>query len=792
MHFLVTYCWLFLFFAALSVQAQQVFKTTPSSVIGYLEYVPPGYDANSEKYPLVIFLHGIGERGANSTDPDVLAASIDNVAKLGPPRFVKNGEHFPFMLVSPQLKNNYGLWTVGYVMEVINHVRSYLRVDDRRIYLTGLSLGGGGTWVGAQEHADLFAAIAPVCGGYNSPSLACEIAGENVPVWAFHGDNDTVVPMSRSTNMVNAINACSPKPNPLAKMTIYTGTGHDAWKYAYRTDHSIHNPNVYEWMMSFTNTVNGGNQIPTANAGPDINLAATSLTLTGSGLDSDGSITSYNWSLLSGPSTATLVDALTKSVTVLGLVSGDYMFRLQVEDNSGNVDSDYVKVTVGALSAANQPPVANAGDDKSITLPINYVSLFGSASDSDGAIESYLWTKVSGPSANMYSTTKETVKVNTMNEGTYLFRLTVKDEKGASSSDDVQVIVHPGNHAPTANAGGDQTIQLPTSTVSIIGAGTDPDGTVASYKWVKISGGSVSMSGISTSTLNVGGLAEGSYVFELTVTDNEGAKDNDDVTVTVVAANTPPVVNAGPDQTITLPINSVSISGTCNDADGTIAGYAWSKLSGGQATLNGASTPTLAASNLVEGPYVFRLRVTDNDGQETYDDVKVTVLKSAQNLPPTANAGPNRTINLPANSITIYGSATDLDGTVVSYSWTQAKGGSATLTGYNTPTLTVRDLELGSYYFRLTVTDDTGAEHSDMMLVNVKDGTASLQILPRFRRWDEFPLISEKMVGIDHDTVLKGDSEKSDPSDIEQFGNVKSGVDKTRASKSTGKIYTQG
>ncbi len=630
-----------LIFVVSSLQAQNVFKTTSGSVIGYLEYVPPGYDSTSDKYPLVIFLHGIGERGVDSTDPAVLMTSIAKVEKLGPPAYVKSGTQFPFILVSPQLKSSFGTWTVSYVMEVINYVKTYLRVDEKRIYLTGLSLGGGGTWVSAQDHASLFAAIAPVCGGYNTPSKACNIASENLPVWAFHGDADTVVPLSRSTNMVNAINNCSPKPDPLAKLTIYTGVGHDAWKYAYRTDHSMHNPNVYEWMLSYTNSLNGGNAIPTADAGADQQISGTSATLTGDGRDADGSIASFVWDQIGGPSQAVLQNRYSRTVSFLDLLPGDYFFRLTVRDNSGNTDSDYVRVRVSASFIQNKAPVVDAGNNRTITLPTNSISLSGSATDSDGTVVKYQWTQLSGPAATLTGTTTKTMKVYDMLEGIYVFRLTATDDKGASASDDMQVTVRPANIFPIVDAGADVVIDLPVSAVELNGQASDPDGFIASYAWTMVSGGTLTMTGAATTTLNVASLTEGTYVFRFTATDNRGASSSDDVQVTVHAA------------------------------------------------------------------------------------------KTLENIFPVASAGPNMTIEWPTNSVTIYGSGQDADGTIVSYSWMKAKGGSATLIGENTPTLQVRDLEIGSYYFRLTVTDDRGATHSDMMLLNVKDGSTSIYRLPR-------------------------------------------------------------
>jgi predicted peptidase len=332
---------------AFQMNAQQVFRTTSTSTIPFYQYVPTDYNSNSNKYPIVIFLHGIGERCPNTNDKNVLDDYISQVAKLGPPMYVKNGTNFPFILISPQLKNNYGSWPSWYVMEVINYVKSYLRVDEKRIYITGLSMGGYGTWTMIEDYPKLFAGAAPVCGAYNRPSKAPGIAAESVPVWAFHGTKDNVVKYTVTTNMVNAINASNPKPSVLAKYTLYSDVYHDAWKYAYRTDHTKHNPNFYDWIKQFTNTRNGGNQIPTANANADQTKYVSSTRSTviyGSATD-DGAIATYRWTKISGP-TATISGVDTKTLNVTGLQVGTYVYRLTVKDYNGNTDSDYVKVTV--------------------------------------------------------------------------------------------------------------------------------------------------------------------------------------------------------------------------------------------------------------------------------------------------------------------------------------------------------------------------------------------------------------------------------------------------------------
>ena len=192
----------------------------------------------------------------------------------------------------------------------------------------------------------------------------------------------------------------------------------------------------------------------------------------------------------------TIVNASGATTAVNNLAQGTYSFRLVVTDNSGATDDDTVTITVNAAPPPpNIPPVANAGVDQSITLPTSSVSLNGTgSSDADGTISSYSWTKISGPpSYSIVNASGSTTAVNNLVQGTYQFRLVVTDNNGASDDDTVTVTVYPvpppANVPPVANAGADQTITLPTSSVTLNGTGSsDPDGTISSYSWTKIGG----------------------------------------------------------------------------------------------------------------------------------------------------------------------------------------------------------------------------------------------------------------------------------------------------------------
>ena len=197
-----------------------------------------------------------------------------------------------------------------------------------------------------------------------------------------------------------------------------------------------------------------------------------------------------------------------------------------------------------------------------------------------------------------------------------------------------QIRYHPGNRKcccnipPTANAGIDQSITLPTNTVSLTGSGTDPDGTYNCLCWTKISGPSHgTITSQSSAATTVTGLVQGVYQFELKVTDNNGATARDTMQVTVNAAPTsPPTANAGADQTITLPTNTVSLSGSGTDPDGTIARlYMDKNIRPINGTITNATSAATTVTGLVQGVYQFELKVTDNNGATAKDTMQVTV-----------------------------------------------------------------------------------------------------------------------------------------------------------------------
>ena len=336
----------------------------------------------------------------------------------------------------------------------------------------------------------------------------------------------------------------------------------------------------------------------------------------------------------------------------------------------------------------------------------------------DGSIVSYAWTQVSGTGATITNPSAQNTSITGLTtEGVRVFRLTVTDNQGATGFSEVTITVNASNQPPTANAGNNQTIALPASTVNLEGSGSDVDGTIASYAWTQVSGTSATITTPSEQNTSITGLTTtGVRVFRLTVTDDLGATGFNDVTITVNAANQPPTANAGANQTINPPTTTASLTGSGTDADGTIVSYAWTQLSGTAATITSPSSASTTITGLTTaGARVFRLTVTDNNGATGTSDVTITV-----NQAPTANAGANQTINPPTTTASLTGSGTDADGTIVSYAWTQLSGTAATITSPSSASTTITGLTTaGARVFRLTVTDNNGATGTSDVTITV-------------------------------------------------------------------------
>ncbi len=209
--------------AELRLESNSMTGTIPIQ-INYLLYLPPDYE-DQPQWPLILFLHGAGERGDD----------LPLVATHGPPK-VAASRKLPFVIVAPQCKAGLG-WDARELAALLDDVESRYRIDKDRIYVTGLSMGGFGTWSLGFLIPDRLAALAPVCGGAE-PLFAPQV--KDVPIWAFHGAVDPVVPLARSEQMLQAVQAVGGN----IRLTVYPEVGHDSWNQTYS------NPDFYDWLLA--------------------------------------------------------------------------------------------------------------------------------------------------------------------------------------------------------------------------------------------------------------------------------------------------------------------------------------------------------------------------------------------------------------------------------------------------------------------------------------------------------------------------------------------------------------
>jgi predicted esterase len=194
--------------------------------VNYLLYLPQDYNKDTtKKWPMMVFLHGAGEVGTD----------IEKVKVNGPPKLIEQGKQFPFIVVSPQAPQGEG-WEPQVIIRLVRGLQSKYKIDKERIYLTGLSMGGFGTWAIAAKFPNTFAAIAPVCGGGDTADI---MKLKRMPVWCFHGAKDDIVKPEESYRMVNALK----KFNREVKLTVYPDANHDSWTPTYNND------SLYTWLL---------------------------------------------------------------------------------------------------------------------------------------------------------------------------------------------------------------------------------------------------------------------------------------------------------------------------------------------------------------------------------------------------------------------------------------------------------------------------------------------------------------------------------------------------------------
>ncbi|KAM9838581.1 dyslexia-associated protein KIAA0319-like protein [Aulostomus maculatus] len=403
--------------------------------------------------------------------------------------------------------------------------------------------------------------------------------------------------------------------------------------------------------------------------------------------------------------------------------------------NSSDVSTS--TMTAGTVVTTPAPAVkelvVSAGKSVEVTLPRSEVELNAFVvPSSPGTNYKFDWRLITHPkdySGEMEGKHSKTLKLSKLTVGLYEFEVTV-DGEGAHGEGYVNVTVKPEprvNKPPVAVVSPKfQEISLPTSSTVIDGSQSTDDDKVVAWHWEEIKGPlREEKVSADTAVLTLTSLVPGNYTFSLTVTDSDGATNSTQATLCVnKAKDYRPVANAGPNQVITLPRNSITLYGSESTDDHDSLAYEWSLSPESKdkvVEMQGVRTPILQLSAMQEGDYTFQLTVTDSAGQQ--DTAHVTVIVQPENnKPPEADAGPEKELTLPVDRTTLDGSKSTDDQKIATYHWKQTKGPDGVkIENADSAVATVTGLEVGTYEFTLTVTDERKLQSSDTVTVIVRE-----------------------------------------------------------------------
>ncbi|KFV75038.1 Dyslexia-associated protein KIAA0319-like [Dryobates pubescens] len=396
--------------------------------------------------------------------------------------------------------------------------------------------------------------------------------------------------------------------------------------------------------------------------------------------------------------------------------------------------SPAVSPSTTAATPVMKELVVSAGDSVEVTLPKNEVQLnaFVLPEPPPRTTYSYEWELITHPkdySGEMEGKHSQTLKLSKLTVGLYEFKVVV-DGENARGEGYVNVTVNPKprvNRPPVAIVSPQfQEISLPTISTVIDGSQSTDDDKIVSYHWEELRG-PLREEKVSSDTaiLTLTNLVPGNYTFSLTVVDSDGASNSTTANLTVnKAVDYPPVANAGPNQVITLPQNSITLYGNQSTDDHSIVSYEWllSPNSKGKVMeMQGVRTPVLQLSAMQEGDYTYQLIVTDSAGHQSTAEVTV-IVQPENNKPPKADAGPDKELTLPVDSTTLDGSKSSDDQKIVSFLWEKTRGPDGVkLENANSSIATVTGLQVGTYEFTLTVKDERNLQSQSSVNVIVKE-----------------------------------------------------------------------
>nr|XP_033810022.1 dyslexia-associated protein KIAA0319-like protein homolog isoform X2 [Geotrypetes seraphini] len=432
--------------------------------------------------------------------------------------------------------------------------------------------------------------------------------------------------------------------------------------------------------------------------------------------------------LLQPPATVTSPLGSTQNATTVALVPT----VVPVVPNATTVRVTTASTTIP--TPAVKELVVSAGDSVQVTLPKNAVQLnaFVLPEPQEGTSYTYDWRLITHPkdySGEMEGKHSQVLKLSKLTLGLYEFKVIVNGEN-AHGEGYVNVTVNPEprvNQPPVALVSPRyQEISLPTTSTVIDGSQSTDDDRIVTYHWEELKGPlREEKVSADTAILTLTNLVPGSYMFSLTVVDSDGASNSTTANLTVIkAVDYPPMANAGANQVITLPQNSIVLYGNQSTDDHGIISYEWSlspSSKGKVVEMQGVRTSMLQLSAMQEGDYTFQLTVTDASGHQATAEVTV-IVQPENNKAPQADAGPDKELTLPVDSTTLDGSKSSDDQKITSYLWKKTRGPDGVRIENSTSGVaTVTGLQSGTYQFTLTVKDDRNLESQSSVNVIVKE-----------------------------------------------------------------------
>lgn len=456
----------------------------------------------------------------------------------------------------------------------------------------------------------------------------------------------------------------------------------------------------------------------TCGANPTITLPVTTANI--SGVGSGGLVPyTYKWRQITGGSSTITNNAVANTSVTNLIVAGSYTYEFQVTDNNGAIAKDTISVTVNAAAAT--PPTCSAGTTPvTITLPTTLVALNGSGASTAGNTVSYTWGFTLG-SGTIANANQAVTTATITSSGSYVISLLVVDNgNGLTCTSNKNITVNPQPVVPTANAGTDQILTLPTNSTSLTGSGSG--GTITGYLWTIIQGIGGTLGTPTAATTTLTGLVAGVYKIQLRVTNNFSNTGLDTVQVTVNPAPAFPSCSAGSSPVnVQLPTNFVALTATGNSNSGNTVSFQWTQFSGTTVTINNANTANATAIGLTVGSYGFQVTVTDNGNGLQCNSTKTVNVLAAPVFPPVVTVAPaSQTITLPTNIVSLTSTSTTPQGTITAKNWTQTFGTTATISSPTANNTFITNLTTaGIRRFKFCATNNDGLTSCDSLSVTV-------------------------------------------------------------------------